>query len=110
MVFPNLGCLTCKRRRVKVSREQDRGPSVALVVDCDQSVIRPGLFAADAAQETEVILGYPVEIRAYRSGPRMSLLRASPDVREATQLIASHGTPLLVQEYSFRFHLPCLSP
>ena len=74
------------------------------------SVIRPDPSAADGAQETEAVPGDPMEIRTCRSGARMSLLRASPDVREAIQLTADHETQLPLQLHPLRSHHPCLHP
>lgn len=108
MVFPSLGCLTCKRRRVKVKQ---RAMFLSLSVADATSMIRPDLFVSNAAEQAEVVPGKPVEKRACHFGARMLLLRASPDVREVMELLRGHEMQLLcLQQHPLRSHHPYLSP
>jgi hypothetical protein len=103
MVFPSLGCITCKKRRVKVSTEPGLGCLPRLNVS---SVIRPDLLAADAPPQAEAVPGDPMEIRGCYSGTRMPLLRARPVVHGRNPKMGANAF-LLMQP---RYYRPYLSP
>jgi len=114
MVYPSLGCLTCRRRHVKVSRASRLSiPTLACLSQwlTKASAISPGRLVVAAAKQAVPVPGSQVT-PACASGVRMHLHRADQgvlgNVRTRTPPMSVAERRLSLQRLHLLSRLPCL--